>query len=69
MTVQTTCNLAIKYGVDPRTIRRWYAANRKIDDPLQAALHFLAETSTADTTRIIEILSNQLNQTTTNELH
>jgi hypothetical protein len=63
MTIQTmcnVCNLAIKYGVSTKTIWRWHRANVEVEDPLQAALQFLAETSTADTSRIIEILKNQL---------
>ena len=60
MTIQTTCNLAIKYGVSTKTIWRWHRANVEVEDPLQAAVQFLAQTSTADTTRIIEILKNQL---------
>jgi hypothetical protein len=66
MTIQTMCNLAIKYGVCHRTIRRWYLVNRQIEDPLQAACQMLAETSTADLTRIIEILQTELNQHPTN---
>ena len=69
MTLQTQTNLAIKYGVSPRSIRRWYTVNRQIVDPLQAAVQFLAETSTADLSRIIEILRNEITTTTTNELH
>ena len=67
MTIQTNCNLAIKYGVSPRTIRRWHTVNREIEDPLQAAVQFLAETGTADLSRIIEILriESHNNQTTT----
>jgi hypothetical protein len=64
MTIQSMCNLAIKYGVCHRTIRRWYLVNRQIEDPLQAACQMLAETSTADLTRIIEILQTELTNTT-----
>lgn len=59
MTIQTNCNLAMKYGVSTKTIRRWHRANIEIEDPLQAAVQFLAETSTADLSRIIEILQTE----------
>ena len=67
MTIQTNCNLAIKYGVSPRSIRRWYTVNRELEDPLQAAVQFLAETSTADLSRIIEILRTETTTTTNDE--
>lgn len=63
MTIQTNCNLAIKYGVSPRTIRRWYTVNREIEDPLQATVQFLSDTSTADLSRIIEILRTETTTT------
>ena len=63
MTLQTLTNLAIKYGVSTKTIWRWHRANIEVEDPLQAAVQFLAETSTADLSRIIQILRTETTNT------